>query len=279
MRRSRTRRFWAFTRSKDDAGETSPSRGTLSGPLDNRAGVAAYLRRGRVLPSDSDATSSWQAVPPVAFPLYTSAEIRADGTVHAIGLAASVIAVVWLLTMTPAAIPRVRCSALVYGGGLVGTLAASAAYNLVSYSPVKTQLRRLDHAMIYVMIAGSYTPFALNAMSRVEGTALCGAEWMLAVIGIVLAFIPKGRRGARVAFALYLAMGWLVVLVIGPLARILPAVAMIELLAGGLVYTAGALVHARGRMQFHNAIWHAMVVVAAGLQFLAVESVLRTGSG
>lgn len=230
-------------------------------------------------PVDRGVAASRRAAAVAAFPSYSSAEIRADGIVHGVGLTGAVVAVAFLLSTTREAGSRIGFSALVYGGGLVGMLAASAAYNLASNLPVKTRLRRLDHAMIFVMIAGSYTPFALNAMSRVEGAALCVAEWVLAAVGVALAYRAPGRHGARLRFALYLGMGWLVVLVVGPLATVLPPVRLVDLLAGGVVYTAGAFVHARGRMRFHNAIWHVMILVAAGLQFAAVEGALRVKPG
>ncbi len=214
----------------------------------------------------------------LGFPRYTGAEIAADRAVHLVGLPAAIASVAWLVaSAAPAATLKQIATLLIYGFGLIGMLAASAAYNLAPPSRAKALLRRLDHAMIFVMIAGTYTPFALNALGPRFGMPLCAAVWALAAAGVGLR-LACFQRVERASLALYLGMGWLLLVVIRPLVAALPGGVLALLLGGGVIYSAGTLVHARGdgRVPFHNAIWHAMVLAAAGLHLAAVARLLLT---
>jgi len=212
------------------------------------------------------------------FHSYTAAEIAADRAVHVIGLAAATAAVGWLLgSIGPAATIKQIAAVSIYSFGLVGMLSVSALYNLAVPSRLKAVLRRLDHSMIFVMIAGSYTPFAISALSPQLGVPLCAVVWGLAAIGIGLK-LACPFHFELVSLALYLGMGWLVLAVLRSMLAVLPRDTMLLLLVGGVIYSLGALLHARARMRFQNAIWHAMVVVAAGLHFAAVAQV-SSGQG
>ena len=210
-----------------------------------------------------------------AFPIYTAAEVAADLVVHLVGLPAAAASVGWLIvSVWPVSSLGQAAAVLVYGAGLIGMLAASAAYNLTRPGPAKAVLRRLDHAMIFVMIAGTYTPFLLTALAPGLGVPLCGLVWVLAMAGVGLK-LGWYHRVERASLALYLGMGWLLLLVIRPIIAALPADVLALLLAGGVVYSLGALVHARcQRVRFHNAIWHAMVLAAAALHFAAVARIM-----
>ncbi len=131
--------------------------------------------------------------------------------------------------------------------------------------------------MIFVMIAGSYTPFAMNALSPQLGVPLCAVVWGLAAIGIGLK-LSCPYHYERLSLALYLGMGWLILGILRSLVAVLPGDALLLLLIGGVIYSLGSLVHTRARMPFHNAIWHAMVVIAAGLHWAAVAQ-LFSGQG
>jgi hemolysin III len=159
----------------------------------------------------------------------------------------------------------------VYSLGLLSMLIASGLYNLTPNhaARLKSALRRLDHAMIFVMIAGSYTPFAVIALRPALGVPLCLAIWVLAGIGVGLR-LGRGRIYERISIMLYLGMGWLVLLVLPALAMTVSGQVIALLLLGGVVYSAGSLIHARVQIPFQNPIWHLMVVVAAGLHFAAV---------
>lgn len=206
-----------------------------------------------------------------AFPRYTRAEFAADRVVHLIGLPAALAALTWLVAAAvPEASPGQTLTLLVYGCGLLGMLAASAAYNLTRPGPAKARLRRVDHAMIFIMIAGTYTPFTVNALGPRLGIGLCAAVWVLAAGGAGLKLVWP-HRVERASLVLYLGMGWLVLPVMRPFIAVLPGEVLALLLAGGVVYSLGALVHGLGgRIPFHNAIWHAMVLAAAGLHLGAL---------
>ena len=171
-----------------------------------------------------------------------------------------------------------------YGVGLAGMPAASAAYNLAAPGRGKAVLRRLDHAMIFVMIAGSYTPFALCALPPRLGLPLFVGAWAVGLMGAGLKLVLGNRYGAAF-MALYFVHGWMLLAVIRPVMAALSPAAMALLAAGGAVYSVGAFVHTRERWPFHNAVWHAMVLLGAGLQFgaiadvLGVAAIVRAGSG
>jgi len=204
------------------------------------------------------------------FPCYTAAESTADGIVHLVGLTVAAGAVGWLLNHTaPGATTQQLAAVLIYCCGLIGMLSVSAAYNLLRPGRLKAVLRRLDHAMIFAMIAGSYTPFTMSVLRPQLGIPLCAVVWGLAAIGIWLRLV-RPQRGGLAFVGLYLGMGWLGLAFLGALLAALPGAVLLLLLVGGLIYSLGALVHARARLPFHNAIWHAMVVAAAALHFAAV---------
>jgi hemolysin III len=214
------------------------------------------------------------------FPQYTDAETSADRALHLAALPAAIGAVGWLFF---AAIPTadiVQAIAYVmYGCGLIGMLAASAAYNLCRPSHRKELLRRIDHAMIFVMIAGTYTPFTLYAFGG-DGLLLCLSIWALAAIGIAVT-LAFPRRFERLLLALYLIMGWTVLGMGRSFILHLSNPVLCLLLAGGAAYSIGAFVHARCRFRFHNVVWHAFVLLGAGLHWAAVAQQFaeaKTGS-
>ena len=204
------------------------------------------------------------------FPVYSRAEFLADAAIHVLGITAALAAVAWLLLRSWHGVrPGILLSLLIYCGGLLGMLSASAAYNITPASPAKAILRRLDHAMIYVMIAGTYTPFALAAIGGGQGQALAITSWSAAVLGIVLKVGFPGRI-EWFGFALYLGMGWMVVVVIKQVFQALSITSFTLLICGGVIYTLGAAVHCMHRLRFHNAYWHALVVIAVTSHFAAV---------
>jgi hemolysin III len=212
------------------------------------------------------------------FPSYTAAESMVDRVVHLVGLAAAAVAIGWLLARIGPDATRGRLAAVsIYCCGLVGMLSASALYNLVRPSRLKAVLRRIDHAMIFVMIAASYTPFLVSALRPRLGVPFCAVVWGFAAIGIGLKLAGRYRNNIP-SLALYFGIGWLGLGVLPSLWAVLPGAVLLLLLLGGLVYSLGALVHARARMPFHNAVWHAMVVIAAALHFAAVAQ-LAAGQG
>jgi hemolysin III len=191
-----------------------------------------------------------------------------------LAIPAAIGAAGWLfLTAVPTADTRPGAALTIYGCGLIGMLGASAAYNLSRPCRTKELLRRLDHAMIFVMIAGTYTPFAVFVLRDTGGLLLCAAIWSLAAVGaaVTLAF---PRRFERPLLGLYLVMGWMVLGLDPNFLRHLSTPVLLLLFAGGTAYSVGAIIHSRCRFRFHNAVWHALVVVGAGMHWLAIVGLL-----
>lgn len=206
---------------------------------------------------------------------YTRPERLADNAVHALGVTAATIAATILLGLAIDAGSAERIvAATIYGLGLLATFGFSAAYHLCPNPVWKERLRRCDHAAIYVMIAGTYTPLALVAIGGPTGIALLAAVWAVAFVGLTLK-IGWPRRFERLSLVLYLAMGWCGLFALGAIIEALPAAALILLLAGGLLYTIGVGFHVWNRLKFQNAIWHGFVLSAAACHYVAVvESLL-----
>ena len=181
-----------------------------------------------------------------------------------------------IVRLAAAGSPRQIVAGSLYGLGLLGMLSLSAGYNLAVPGRAKAILRRLDHAMIFVMIAGSYTPFALCVLAPRMGIPLLIAAWIVAFIGAALKLL-LGNRFDAAFIALYLAHGWMLVAVLRPIAAAVRLDVLILLVAGGLVYSLGAVIHTRTRWPFHNPAWHALVLLAASLHLRAIVQVLGIG--
>ena len=181
-------------------------------------------------------------------------------------LAAAALLLAGAIGVLPAAI---FVGLIVYSIGLVGMFAASAAYNLVSHVGVKEILRRLDHAAIFVMIAGSYTPFALVVGGR-AGHMLLAAVWAIAAVGVAIK-LRYPRRFDKLSVLLYLSQGWIVLLALDSITAALSNRALSLLVAGGVVYTVGVAFHLMERLLFHNVIWHIFVLGGAACQFAAIR--------
>jgi hemolysin III len=209
-----------------------------------------------------------------AFPDYTVLERLADGVIHLLGVAGALSAVIWLFVDFGEAMTGGRiATGVVYCFGLVSMLSASALYNLAPAGRGKFRLRQLDHAMIFVMIAGTYTPLSLTALTPHWGVPLCAAVWSMGAAGIAIKLFHPYRY-ERVLLALYLCMGWMLLPLIPTLTRALPAVTFALIAGGTIVYSLGAFVHTRVKWPFHNAYWHALVLIAATLHFVAIAQVL-----
>jgi hemolysin III len=202
---------------------------------------------------------------------YSGAELRADGAVHIVGVILAITASIILLTIVLDQ-PARGTSAVtaIYLTTLVLSIALSAIYNIwPPISPVKRLLRRFDHSAIYLLIAGTYTPF----MAKSGTWWLLSGVWVIAAAGIILKIL-KPDRFDRLSIGLYLALGWSGVAAYHELAGALSASVLWLILAGGMVYSLGVIFHVLERLPFHNAIWHAFVLTAAGIHFAAVYSVV-----
>lgn len=200
---------------------------------------------------------------------YDLKEVIVDGIVHAVGVTIGTISIIALLVI---AAPTVGAweftSLLIYGIGLLTVLAASALYNLWPVSPTKWMLRRFDHSAIYLLIAGTYTPFMTQIKTNAEALMLLVGIWLTSVVGIALKLRFPGRFD-RLSILLYLLLGWSGVMAYDSVFT-LPVSTLSLLAIGGVLYTVGVVFHLWENLRFQNAIWHTFVLVAAGCHYGAV---------
>lgn len=213
---------------------------------------------------------------PVAGHGYTWAEEVVHAALHGAGALASLGGLAVLLWL---AVERDSAAAVaaagIYGGSLFLCFLASTLCHGLPEGVAKRLFTLLDHCAIYLLIAGTYTPFTLLALPPEVGIPLCAAVWSLAAAGIVLEvavrFLPHGRRLTWLSVPLYLGMGWLGPAVAGErLLEALPSGALTLLLLGGLVYTGGVVFYLWRRLPYNHAVWHALVLLASGAHFAAV---------
>ncbi|GJD29876.1 hypothetical protein PMNALOAF_1118 [Methylobacterium adhaesivum] len=211
---------------------------------------------------------------------YTRREILADGVIHFLGVAfgvAGAIAIVILAAL--ARLPALEQGAVaIYAAALVSMLGVSATYNMWPVGRRKWLLRRADHALIYLMIAGTYTPLVALVGNGTVAWSLLGGVWLVAGIGIALKLTLPGRFD-RAAIGLYLLLGWSGLAAYDSVIARLQPDALWLLAAGGLLYSFGVVFHVWRSLPFQNAIWHAFVLAATACHFGAVlGTVIQAGA-
>ena len=194
----------------------------------------------------------------------------ANSVTHGVGVLLSLIA---LPTLIVVAVSRHDTWQIV-GGAVFGTTllllyCASTLYHAIPLPRARTVFRVLDHAAIYLLIAGTYTPFALGVLRGAWGWSLLTAVWVLASIGIVVK-ATQGFRYAWLSTAVYLAMGWLIVVAMRPLVAHIGLGGVAWLLGGGLAYTAGVIFFAWDRLRYGHMVWHLFVLAGSICHFVAV---------
>jgi hemolysin III len=199
-----------------------------------------------------------------------------SGLTHLASALAAAAGLAALLLAAPAD-PRRQAALAIYGISLVLLFSASASYHLIKASPGTTLLlRRLDHAAIFILIAGSYTPISLIVLTGVLGTIVLSAIWTLAAAGILLKVVFIEKVSRWVSAGLYILMGWLALAVVVPLVRGIPLGGLLWLLAGGLLYTGGAVIYARKWLDFipgvfgSHEVWHIFVSAAAAAHYVLI---------
>jgi hemolysin III len=205
--------------------------------------------------------------PPRHYP--TPAAKCADLVVHIVGLTLALVggSVLLALAIQAHSITKV-VGVSIYAAGLVAMLAFSTAYNFAK-ARHRPWLRRLDHAGIFLMIAGSYTPFTTQSLSGGWAWGMTAAVWSVAALGALgRVFLPNVHRKFWVG--LYLALGWLVVVAMKPMLSNTTWIALLLLGVGGLLYTTGVAFYLNKRLRFARAIWHGHVVAAAGAHWAAI---------
>jgi hemolysin III len=205
--------------------------------------------------------------PPRHYP--TPAAKCADLVVHIVGLTLALVGGVVLLVFAVRAGSITQVVGVsIYAAGVLAMLAFSTAYNFAKARHRPT-LRRLDHAGIFLMIAGSYTPFTTQSLSGAWAWGMTAAVWSIAILGALSKLLlPHASR--KVSVALYLALGWLVVVALKPMIDNLAWYALLLLVTGGVLYSTGVIFYVNKRLKFARAIWHGHVVAGAAAHWAAV---------
>jgi hemolysin III len=205
---------------------------------------------------------------------YSAEERFADAVVHIVGVSGGIIAVVGMMAAAIVSLPlAANASLAIYGVGVLAMFGCSAAYHLIPSQPWKDTLRRLDHAAIFLKIAGTYTPFALVKIGGVAGYTLFGGIWAVALAGLAGKLFAR-TSGNRIDVPIYLLLGWAGLLVFRPLADAVSLSVLALLGLGGVLYTAGVIFHLWRALKYQNAIWHAFVLVATCCHFGAVTTAM-----
>lgn len=197
-------------------------------------------------------------------------EELANSLTHGAGLTASLVGLpflVWAASTRGDAKQVVACT--IFAASLVLLYGASTAYHALPVSRAKHACRIIDHVAIYVLIAGSYTPFALGVLPGGWGWSLFGVVWGLAVLGVLHKTL-LGFRMPRLSTFMYLGMGWVAIVAIRPLAEALPIAGLALIFGGGLFYTGGVVLYVRDYLPYRHAIWHLFVIAGSGCHYAAV---------
>ena len=208
---------------------------------------------------------------------YSPAEEFFNVSSHAAGLCLSVIALILLVIRAVQASDVLSVvSSSIFGISLVLLYLVSTLYHKCSDPDRRSKLRVYDHISIYILIAGTYTPFALLIIQGMAGWAIAGISWGLALAGTGLKLLYTGRF-RLLSTLMYLLMGWLVVFAITPLTDRLPAQGLDWLLTGGICYTVGAVLYSFRQIPFNHAIFHVFVLLGSFCHFISVGGKIKIG--
>jgi hemolysin III len=201
---------------------------------------------------------------------YSPLEEKINVTTHAAGLVLSVIALLLLVTR---AIRQGNIwhivSFSIFGVSLCVLYAASTFYHNSKEPELRSKLRVFDHASIYVLIAGTYTPYTIVTLNGLTGWVIFGTSWGLAISGIILKLFFTGKYDF-ISTLMYVFMGWIIIFAIKPLLINLPSDGVFWLIAGGISYTLGAVIYSIKKIKFNHAIFHIFVLIGSGCHFLSI---------
>jgi len=201
---------------------------------------------------------------------YSVAEEVAHALTHGVGAIAAIVGLVFMLIWAVSYGDTFHIvSASIYGASLILLYLASTLYHAFPWPRVKAFFQQMDHAAIYVLIAGTYTPFALVNLRGAWGWTLLAVVWSIALIGVIMEVAMKERK-KWLSLSLYLGMGWMALIMVKPMLETVDAGGLWLLLAGGLAYTFGVIFYVWKSLRFHHAIWHVFVLAGSVLHFFSV---------
>jgi hemolysin III len=211
-----------------------------------------------------------EAVKAYWYPQQHRAYWLADVIVHAVGIVLAIAGCIVLIsTAANSGSVKLTAALVIYSAGLLAMLGCSALYNSNTNQNISRVLERLDLSGIFLMIAGSYTPFMLAKLDGPLAWTVLGLVWLVALAGIAMNLLVR-RNAPRVYIMLYLGLGWAVLTIIDRLIHAMSPVGLALLAAGGILYTIGVVFHVNKKLPFSSAIWHGFVVAAASCHFAAI---------
>ena len=211
--------------------------------------------------------------------VYSPLEERINIFSHAIGLLLSMVAVVLLVTRASNYGNAWHIvSVAIFGASLIALYAASTTYHSATRTELRARLRVIDHATIYILIAGTYTPFTLITLNGATGWTIFAVSWGMAISGITLKLFFTGRFNL-VSTLMYVFMGWIIIFAVKPLIASLPTAGLYWLVAGGLSYTVGAIIYSIKKVPLNHAIFHLFVLGGSICHFVAVYFYVLPASG
>ncbi|MDR1804115.1 MAG: hemolysin III family protein [Treponema sp.] len=208
-------------------------------------------------------------------PLYSISEEIASSTLHGIGAMGAVAGLVMLSLKTLGFLGAERArnldilAVILFAVTMIGMFLVSTLYHAVQHHGAKRVLRKLDHSLVFVFIAGTYTPLCLSGIRGAWGWSLFGVEWFLAVIGILLNILDY-RAIRKIELAAYIMMGWVIIVGCVPLVRSVPLESVILLIAGGVMYTLGTIWYRRKNVRFTHAVWHIFVLAGTVCHWFSI---------
>jgi hemolysin III len=201
---------------------------------------------------------------------YDLSEEKVNIITHAIGLLLSIAALVLLIIHASSnGSARHIVSFTIFGASMILLYSASTLYHYSQTPNLRRKLNILDHASIYVLIAGTYTPFTLVTLKGALGWTIFGITWGIALIGIFLKLFYTGKYD-KISTIAYVAMGWIIIFAVKPLIENLPLNGLYWLLAGGVFYTIGAILYSIKKIKFNHAIFHIFVLLGSFSHFMAI---------
>jgi len=201
---------------------------------------------------------------------YSMKEEIAHSVSHGFGLLLSVIGLATLIVYSSLYGDAWHIvSSSIYGATLIALYTSSTLYHAITTPGIKKVLQKIDHAAIFLLIAGTYTPFLLVNLRGGWGWTLFGIIWSIAIAGMIMELIVK-KRYRRISLGMYLGLGWLVMIAIEPMLANVATGGMILLLLGGLFYSLGVIFYVWKALIYHHAIWHVFVLAGSTFHFFAI---------
>jgi hemolysin III len=205
-----------------------------------------------------------------SMPILSAGEEIANSISHGLGLILAIIALpILVVSAMRVGSTHFMVGASVFGATMVLLYLASTLYHSVAHEQTKRLCRLFDHSAIFLLIAGTYTPFTLGVLRGAWGWTLLVIIWALAITGIIVKALPRTRH-SWISMVLYLVMGWLAVVAIKPIFQLVPVPGILLIFAGGVAYTSGLAFFAARRLRYSHFIWHLFVIAGTTFHFFAV---------